>query len=333
MKAAIPIFCAVTCLPMAAFANPVLMDAMVALQVPDTLHVQVTLLGHACDGLSATRDEEPLTQEWTPTSSFGWNMGSGVTGLNGCQLCDCDVATGSHSYRADSLPEVTYLSTAVNVQAGYQGPAAPGTGGEGGVMPWDEPNPTYMQGIDCVSVCEMPDPGAGGVAGGGGTNGGAAGGPATSGASSGGGTISEMGGVSGGANGGASSGGTTSETGGNSAGGTNGGASSGGTTSETGGNGAGGTNGGASSDTGGATSRTGGASSDTGGATSQTGGASSDTGGATSQTGGRTTGGASTSDRRNKDHGGCSFTGHDSSHPSLAWALLGGIALLRRRRR
>ncbi len=338
--------------PSAALANPILSDALTARQVPETMHVQITVLGHSCDEFDVTRDDELLNGDWVPVSSFQKNMGSGVTGNSGCQLCDCNLTAGSYYYDAEvEGSAASYLNMTINVVEGYTTPVQPGIGGQGGMMPWDEPDPVEMQGLDCVAACALV--GAGG-AGGASTTGsaGSSGGPVSQGGSvSAGGTAGVAGGLPAGGTAGSgltpTTGGVEERSGGmagSGAGGTTaaGGISTGGAGPLGGVGNSGGSAGGGPDDAPGGIAglgpTTSGGADSAGGAV--TGGSSpalggTVTGGNSPALGGSSNAGGSSEAQDSTDDDGCSCAtvGGRPGRGSPEWLLLVGLALLTRRRR
>ena len=79
-----------------AFANPIATEAFRAREVPGP-HVQLT---YAVDGKTPATPSDVVTfgSRHTPwklmTTSFNTNTGSGIKGISGIQMCDCQVPMG-----------------------------------------------------------------------------------------------------------------------------------------------------------------------------------------------------------------------------------------------
>lgn len=149
----------------AARANPIAAEVLRTAQVPTTHHVQITF---AVDGATPeqpsalTRDGSSLTLSWHLASDpYSANTGSGLVSTTAIQACDCDVPPGEHQYVATVKgswgAETVDLHSGVTVVENLQ--ATPDAGVPGpDTMPWDIPEPTAIQGLDCVAVCTGTGP-------------------------------------------------------------------------------------------------------------------------------------------------------------------------------
>lgn len=172
MKRVWPYWLGMTLYAAGANGNPIASEMIRVRQVPNTLHVQITYGTAASDGTpvdSATRDGAPLAGDWTKIDSFAMNLGSGVRNVSGYQRCDCNLSVGAHEYRVQvQNPNGTTLRASITVAADYSGPTTQppvGATEAGGMAPWDEPEPTEMQGLDCTVWCETMANGSGGTSG------------------------------------------------------------------------------------------------------------------------------------------------------------------------
>lgn len=171
MKRAWPYLMGITCFATGATANPMAAELVRVRQVPATMHVQITYCTViATSGLSiasTTRDASPLVGDWTAISNFATNLGSGVKNVAGYQRCDCNLSAGDHRYeiQVQRSGQTFTLRANLAVATNYTGPGTQAAGGapDGGVMPWDEPEPTEMQGLDCAVACGAPPTGMGGA--------------------------------------------------------------------------------------------------------------------------------------------------------------------------
>ena len=89
-----------------------------------------------------------------------------MTGVTAFQVCDCDVPVGSHEYQV-TPPEGGYEgSTPYRIKIVITNPPPqpqqPPQPPEGEIDPWDEPDPAWPQGLDCVAACQatVPEPDA-----------------------------------------------------------------------------------------------------------------------------------------------------------------------------
>jgi hypothetical protein len=153
-------------------ANPTNCVVLYPQQVPQTHHVQVTW-GY-CDPMLKLevikRDGTILHPQWSPFSNFRTDTGSGVQSITSIQFCDCNVAPGEHEYQSNSFPgEMDEVTARVIVEANLKPPAmrdsmpsvsASGesrTSGPTGPRHgdgWEEPEPSEIQGIDCIAACK-----------------------------------------------------------------------------------------------------------------------------------------------------------------------------------
>ena len=147
-----------------ALANPVEAVLSRARQVPHTSDVQVTIAfaGAGINPTSVQRDGAPLSVAWADTS-FEVNGGSGVSAYLAKQFCDCSVSLGTHQYvigYSFSGSAATSVDSSVTVVADCPDPPDAGTWDGDAGQPWDQPDPTEMQGIDCTVACAIADGGA-----------------------------------------------------------------------------------------------------------------------------------------------------------------------------
>jgi MYXO-CTERM domain-containing protein len=142
----------------AARANPVSSQVLRLRQVPKTTHVQVTYgTMHNDLPTEVTRDGTALKVSWTKLASFSANTGSGVTSIAAQQFCDCNVALGNHTYTLKlSQGYMGTLTGTISVVQNYELPPPTDMGVGKDLMPWDEPEPTALQGLDCTKACAAP---------------------------------------------------------------------------------------------------------------------------------------------------------------------------------
>ena len=148
-------------------SNPISVDGAHAVQVPDTFHVQVTaycMPDFGCAAPSAVRrDGEPVQAPWLGPTTIDVNGGSGVSGYEANQVCDCDVAPGTHEYElvfeAGQEPFWGSKLTVV-VTDPPPGPPEPPEppDPDADVFPWDEPEPPWPKGVDCAQWCQDDPP-------------------------------------------------------------------------------------------------------------------------------------------------------------------------------
>jgi MYXO-CTERM domain-containing protein len=147
-------------------ANPVAVEVLRLRQAPHTLHVQVTYAVDSSFGkkdpvtpISVSRDGSPLSVTWSAPAQFTANTGSGLAATKGTQFCDCGVSVGSHTYKvrvksAMGGNELDMEGTVTLVQ-NLGDPVDAGVP-HGDVLPWDIPEPSQLQGLDCQQVCSAP---------------------------------------------------------------------------------------------------------------------------------------------------------------------------------
>ena len=157
----------------AARANPYMTEGAMAVAVPGTMHVQVSYfcqMGSCGAPTSVTRDGQALTETWTQ-GGVSHNGGSGVAGYTAFQFCDCSLQPGTHKYEITApagsidpkwdvsvtLSDAKMAADAAPADASYTDQAAvpvqPDATDDGEIFPWDEPEPTWPQGLDCVARC------------------------------------------------------------------------------------------------------------------------------------------------------------------------------------
>jgi len=144
-----------------AAGNPVVADLTMAMQMPESMHVQVSYFvsDNWTDGakgpISVEKDGVALTVEWVE-SVVSFNGGSGIEGYDAFQSCDCDVEPGSHEYKLTfELGQEVYASQTpkVDVTDPPPAPQEPEAMPEGDVMLWDIPDGPWPKGLDCVQWC------------------------------------------------------------------------------------------------------------------------------------------------------------------------------------
>lgn len=175
-----------------AWANPITSNVMRLRQMPGKTHVQVTFgvdtqVEILHEPLEIQRDGQLLPGKWTPFASFSANTGSGLANLDSTQFCDCDVTLGSHTYllklkRIINGKEQIFTRSAkitVNKNTGPKKDMGMMDAKvlDGEVLPWNIPEPSKIQGLDCAKVCSgsVVDKDGGVVAKDGGTTGGESG--------------------------------------------------------------------------------------------------------------------------------------------------------------
>lgn len=147
-------------------ANPISTESLRIRQVPDSTHVQVTWAVMENEGAvkptvnEISRDGAVLTDSWHELAAFTANTGSGLTSEPATQYCDCDVSVGSHEYVVKAVgyfegKEVTRTVTFMVME--NQGSPKPQDAGvpAGDMSPWDIPEPTEIQGLDCLTECKV----------------------------------------------------------------------------------------------------------------------------------------------------------------------------------
>jgi hypothetical protein len=101
-------------------------------------------------------------------------MGSGIETVTAEQICDCNVPEGSHTYAVSfktrydegEFSEATFDSTievmppsalaGIDTETETENGETSGTEEE---MPWSEPEPEVVQGLDCIAACKNGGPG------------------------------------------------------------------------------------------------------------------------------------------------------------------------------
>lgn len=158
----------------AAWANPISVDAFRVRQMDKSLDVQATYGVDAGSGaatikiISLTRDGKVITPTSWLAASYKANTGSGVRSLLASQHCDCGVSKGKHTYELKvqgvmGSGKTTSYKVTVDVQDG--GPMAKDAGaGKGGdLAPWEIPEPSEVQGVNCTIQCKAGMGGDGGA--------------------------------------------------------------------------------------------------------------------------------------------------------------------------
>ena len=159
-------------------ANPIATRLLRVRQVYETTHVQLTYAVFSGEDLKTPtevqRDGVVIGAEWvTLSGSFTANAGSGLTGMDAVQFCDCSVQLGEHAYEV-TVPGGSYsFAATVDVVDNLQPPEDLGDPLDAGdvedeeVWPWEIPEPTHIQGLDCPTICgdepAEPDVDAGGA--------------------------------------------------------------------------------------------------------------------------------------------------------------------------
>ncbi len=158
--------------PLAVFAvvlparsNPMVTEGAHGLQVPQTFHAQVTW--YCASGFGSCVAPDPLQRDGT-TLSLAWqqasvstNTGSGVTGVTAFQVCDCNLAVATYQYLitpaagANDYGPSTYTVPVAIVDPPPGPQASPDVSGAD-LLPWDQPDPPWPQGIDRVAWCANP---------------------------------------------------------------------------------------------------------------------------------------------------------------------------------
>jgi hypothetical protein len=142
-------------------ANPISLEVVRLRQVPQTMHVQVTF---GVDGstvsapLAVSRGGQTLSVSWSDSISYTANTGSGLTSMAATQFCDCDLAAGQHDYVVTFNSTMTTanpqeMTRSVTVRENLPHPDAGLDSGGADMHPWDIPEPSEIQGLDCVAAC------------------------------------------------------------------------------------------------------------------------------------------------------------------------------------
>lgn len=141
-------------------ANPIASEAFRVKQVYDSTHVQITFYSMGKEKpISIEKDGNPMTVSWQGSQNISLNTGSGIESVDTFQICDCNVSIGKHSYLIGYKPYGSdYTLTQadqIDVLESYPAPEKLDAGVAGADMqPWDMPEPTEMQGLDCLKVCD-----------------------------------------------------------------------------------------------------------------------------------------------------------------------------------
>lgn len=145
-------------------ANPMWISMSNGVQVPESMHVQVTAM---IDSSLSGEDDQPLyvmqgdrrLEFVSGDFSFTENTGSGLATVSAKQVCDCDLKPGSYVYHfvyaegVDTFGTVSDVTvTVVSPPPEAQEPEPMPEGEE--VDPWDIPSPPWPKGVDCVEVCK-----------------------------------------------------------------------------------------------------------------------------------------------------------------------------------
>jgi len=147
-----------------ALANPIAVDVLRVRQVPSTRHVQLTF-GHDSSVGEAMptpgvvkRDGVVIDVTWVDMDTgYTANTGSGLTSVDATQFCDCDVDPGAHTYSVAIDGQSWDLSGSVTVTEAAFVPRqedAGSTDDDADVYPWEIPEPTAIQGLDCNVRCQ-----------------------------------------------------------------------------------------------------------------------------------------------------------------------------------
>lgn len=145
-------------------ANPMWVSMSTGVQVPETMHIQVTAMYDGSYGagdarpLYVMRDGVKLT--FVPgTFSIAENTGSGVIGVDAYQICDCDMEPGAYTYHFVYDEETSTYDQVQDVKVIVvtppPAPAKPQPIPEGEeVYPWEIPSDPWPKGVDCVQFCK-----------------------------------------------------------------------------------------------------------------------------------------------------------------------------------
>lgn len=155
----------------AAAANPIVIGGTIAVQVPETFHVQVSYgclseVGESipAEGYTLSRDGVPLAATWLGPTMVDVNAGSGLGRDSTIQVCDCDVPLGPHTYVIGLPPGqdscAQDLTVDVTVKDPPPAPPEPWVepDPEDYEYPWDIPEPPWPKGADCVAFCATAPP-------------------------------------------------------------------------------------------------------------------------------------------------------------------------------
>jgi MYXO-CTERM domain-containing protein len=147
--------------PSTALANPYWMQMSYGLQVPETMHVQISVMFDSrwtLDLPTAALCGDRVIPFESVLFDFQENTGSGLAEVKALQACDCNLLPGEYNYEfgylegVDTWDEVWPI--AVTVVSPPPPPELAQTTPEGDeVMPWDIPSPPWPKGLDCVAWC------------------------------------------------------------------------------------------------------------------------------------------------------------------------------------
>jgi hypothetical protein len=161
-----------------ASANPVNCEIFRAAQQPSSTHVQINFVNNCNENatlVSLTRDGTKLNTDWRSYTDFIANMGSGVDTAPAKQFCDCDVSVGSHTYTLayriksegdtyngtfdETLNVLSVDELNASLSDSDTADVIDSSDTDSEVMPWDEPEPQGIQGLDCAEACASGEPG------------------------------------------------------------------------------------------------------------------------------------------------------------------------------
>ncbi len=161
-------FAALAAVPWPARANPIFSSGFLAVQVPGTRHVQLTVYGEDEKKNQVAfylRDRLAWKVAWRRVGGYRTDLGSGVERVKAIQACDCNVAPGRHIFRVLLGPP-----TELEPDSGYRADLEV-VAGKAATAPVSEPEPSLSdkarrsltgdavtlsdgpQGIDCRSEC------------------------------------------------------------------------------------------------------------------------------------------------------------------------------------
>ncbi len=175
-QSVLPILCFLLSLAATpALGNPMSMNVVRGVQVPGTFHVQLTYTCLECSDDTAEtmvviKDDSGNALALQPPETVSANHGSGVDTATAVQACVCDLEPGTYTYHFEPTGDMGW-NTDISVSVVDPPPttdpvdAGPTDGGskdaitmdeDTHVDPWDEPEPPWPQGVDCVAVCDAP---------------------------------------------------------------------------------------------------------------------------------------------------------------------------------
>ena len=161
MKHSLLVVTGITLLACPALANPIATEVLRARAVAGP-HVQLT---YGVDtGAMPTGPATPsqvssygsAQTPWTSAIEYRTNTGSGVIPVTAIQMCDCNVPNDTTlNYEITVEVAAGQTRTLVASVSTSERPDAstPPTDPDAGVLPWDIPDPTEVQGIDCTAAC------------------------------------------------------------------------------------------------------------------------------------------------------------------------------------